>query len=121
MQPVRGAIWGAIGGAVVEAYDTVAVVRATGRWPWLDPDTPPEELTSTDRWNRFGVWLFAAVVRIAAGGGLAAAASGQVSGELGAFGLGVAGPLALERILAVLQLKPAPTTPAARTEATDAA
>jgi hypothetical protein len=54
------------------------------------------------------LWLFAALVRIAAGAGTAAAASSQVSGELGAFGLGVAGPLALERLMAVLPWKPQP-------------
>jgi hypothetical protein len=95
----QGLVWGAVGGAVVEAYDTLAVVRATGTWPWL---YPRDSGTSAGaRWNAFGLWLFATVVRIAAGGGVAAAASGQVSGALGAFGLGVAGPLALERLAAV--------------------
>jgi hypothetical protein len=90
---------GAIGGAVVEAYDIVAVARATRRWPWLDPRKSAEETTRVERWNAFGVWLLATIVRIAAGGGVAAAASSQMTGELAAFGLGVAGPLALERIL----------------------
>jgi hypothetical protein len=101
MQVLVGAMWGVLGGAVVEAYDTVAVARATRRWPWLDPGKPSKETTQTERWNAFGVWLFAATVRVAAGGGVAAAASSQVIGELAAFGLGVAGPLALERITAL--------------------
>ena len=87
----------------MEAYDTVAVIRVTGRWPWLDPDASLAKMGRAERWSAFGLWLFAVLVRIAAGGGTAAAASGQVSGELGAFGLGVAGPLAMERVLAVVQ------------------
>lgn len=117
MQAWRGALWGALGGAVVEAYDIVAVARATRRWPWLDPAKSSREMTYAERWNAFGVWLFATVVRIAAGGGGAAAASSQVTGELAAFGLGVAGPLALERILATVHVNPEATvampTPAA--------
>jgi hypothetical protein len=109
MQAWRGALWGALGGAVVEAYDIVAVARATGRWPWLDPARPAKEMTHAERWNAFGVWLFATIVRIAAGGGGAAAASSQVTGELAAFGLGVAGPLALERILATVHVSPEST------------
>lgn len=100
MQAWDGALWGALGGAVVEAYDIVAVARATRRWPWLDPEQPSSEMTRAGRWNAFGVWLLAATARILAGGGLAAAASSQVTGELAAGGLGVAGPLTLERILA---------------------
>jgi hypothetical protein len=106
MQPWEGALWGALGGAVVEAYDFVAVARATRRWPWLDPtepysDKPPNEMTRTEKWSAFGVWFVATIIRIAAGGAVAAAASGQITGELAAFGLGAAGPLALERIVMV--------------------
>lgn len=104
MHAWHGALWGAVGGAVVEAYDAVAVVRRTGTWPWSDP---PGHLAK----GGLGVWLFAAVVRIAAGAGTAAAASGQISGELGAFGIGVAGPLALERLVAVVLPRPVSTTP----------
>jgi len=100
MQAWQGALWGGLGGVVVEAYDIVAVARATRRWPWLDPEKPSSEMTRAERWNAFGVWLLAAIARIAAGGVVAAAASSQVTGELAAFGLGVAGPLVLERILA---------------------
>jgi hypothetical protein len=102
----HGAVWGAVGGAVVEAYDTVALVRATGRWPWLDPEIPAGAVSAATRWNAFGLWVFSTLVRVAAGSGTAAAASGQISGELGAFGLGVAGPLALERILSVFLPRP---------------
>ncbi|WJK37155.1 hypothetical protein [Solwaraspora sp. WMMA2065] len=84
----------------MEAYDAVAVVRATGRWPWIDPKDSQASLRV--RWNAFGIWAFASVVRVAAGGGTAAAAAGQLGGELAAFGLGVAGPLALERLVAVI-------------------
>ncbi|MGH3913024.1 MAG: hypothetical protein ACRDTC_06395, partial [Pseudonocardiaceae bacterium] len=84
----------------MEAYDFVAVARATRRWPWLDPSKQARETTRGERWNAFGIWIVAAIARIAAGGGVAAAASGQIIGELAAFGLGVAGPLVLERILA---------------------
>jgi hypothetical protein len=106
MQIWHSALWGVIGGAVVEAYDTVAVVRATRNWPWLDPDTLSAEMSWSRRFSAFGLWLFAAIVRIAAGGGTAAAASSQLTGELGAFGLGVAGPLAMERLLAVIPVGP---------------
>jgi hypothetical protein len=106
MNPWQGALWGALGGLVVELYDIVAVARATRRWPWLDPAKPAAETTRAERWNAFGVWLLATTARVAAGSGGAAAASGQVTGELAAFALGVAGPLALERILAGAQFKP---------------
>lgn len=84
----------------MEAYDIVAVARATRRWPWLDPDKPARDSTRAELWNAFGVWLLATIARVAAGGGVAAAASSQITGELAAFGLGVAGPLTLERIVA---------------------
>lgn len=108
MDPWQGALWGALGGLVVELYDIVAVARATRRWPWLDPDQSAAETTREERWNAFGVWLFATMARVTAGSVSAAATSGQVTGELAAFALGVAGPLALERILAVAQFKPEP-------------
>jgi hypothetical protein len=107
MEALPGAMWGVIGGAVVEAYDLVAVARATRRWPWLALGKPAKKTTRAERWNAFGVWFLATITRIAAGGGVAAAASSQVGGELAAFGLGVAGPLVLERILAAY-VNPAP-------------
>jgi hypothetical protein len=110
MDVMRGAIWGAIGGAVVELYDIVAVARATRLWPWLDPDVPHGRTTRREKLNLFGVWLLATLARVAAGSGGAAAASSQVTGDLAAFGLGVAGPLALERLLAMAQLRPAAET-----------
>jgi len=97
VQPWQAGLWGAVGGSVVEAYDFVAAARATRRWPWLDP-TGPTTMTQAERWNAFSIWLIATIIRIGAGAGVASAASGEYTGTLVAFTLGVAGPLALERL-----------------------
>jgi hypothetical protein len=105
---------GGLGGLVVEAYDTVAVLRATHRWPWLHTTKRSRTSERAARWNAFGIWATAVVLRIGAGGVTASAVASQITGELVAFALGVAGPLALERILALVP----PTVDRSRLNAT---
>jgi len=85
----QAALWGVIGGGVVEALEHAAAIRRVGGWPWTKPGEP-------------GLWpsLCAVILRLAAGAGLAAAsgATGQVAGALGAFSLGVTAPLVVEKM-----------------------
>jgi hypothetical protein len=87
--PIQAAMWGVLGGVVVEALEHAAAIRRVGGWPWTKPGEP-------------GLWpsLFAVILRLAAGAGLAAAsgASGQVAGAFGAFCLGVTAPLVVEKM-----------------------
>ncbi|MEU5693902.1 hypothetical protein [Actinosynnema sp. NPDC020468] len=101
----EGALWGIAGGITVEFYDYQAVVRATRTVPWHDPEVPKRRVDASARRRNFGIWLSATLFRVAAGGVQAAAfsASGQVAGAIAAFGLGVAGPLVVERLLATTQ------------------
>jgi hypothetical protein len=88
------AFWGLLGGAVVEAFDTVDVMRRTGRWPW--------RTMARERPVGLGVWLVAVVVRVGAGAATAAAAGagGLYGNAIGAFAIGAAGPVALQAIIA---------------------
>jgi len=81
--------WGLLGGACVEALELYALIRKSPHWSWRRPI--PQGLAA---------YLISIVVRVGAGAGLAAAAagSGQVSGTLAAFGLGVATPLVIEKL-----------------------
>lgn len=104
MQALHCGWWGALGGAVIELYDNVATMRATRLWPWLDPETAGQKLGFWRRSNDIAIWLMATIFRIAAGGGAAAILHDQISGDMVAAGIGVAGPLALERIAAAAPL-----------------
>jgi hypothetical protein len=80
--------WGAFGGFALEALDFWRFSR-TGRSIRWDMSLLDTVVVSV------GV-----IFRVAVGGGLALAASqsGQVSGSMGALGIGVAAPLVLERL-----------------------
>jgi hypothetical protein len=88
--PIEAAMWGLLGGFVVEALEHAAAIHRVGGWPWTKPGEP-------------GLWpsLLAVILRLAAGAGLAAAsgASGQVAGAFGAFCLGVTAPLVVEKMV----------------------
>lgn len=85
-------IWGAVGGAVVEAAEFYTCVRHEGRLPWNRTDKSPSATQ----------YLVSIVVRIALGAGMATGAglSGQVNGTFGALALGVAAPVVVERLIA---------------------
>jgi hypothetical protein len=80
------AVWGLVGGAIVDGIEFWQIVRANrGSWP-LEYRT-----------FAFGV---AELVRLSAGAGLAVAfgLSGQVTGPMGAMTIGLAAPLIVEKL-----------------------
>jgi len=89
----QAAVWGLLGGFIVEALELLVASRRVGGWPWTRPGEP-------------GVapMVVSVVLRMAIGAILAAAAygSGQVGGPLPALGLGVAAPLVIEKMTRTL-------------------
>jgi hypothetical protein len=87
--------WGLAGGLCVEALALYSLIHKTRRWTWRKPI--PQGLAA---------YLISVTLRAGAGAGLAAAAagSGQVSGPLAAFGLGVAAPLVVEKLSRAISL-----------------
>ncbi len=71
MSGVQVALWGLFGGFAVEGLDLYTAVRRHGRWPW-----------QSGKAKDAGPWayLIAELVRLAIGGGLAAAASASGQG-----------------------------------------
>ena len=89
------AFWGLAGGMTVEALVLYTDIRHTREWNWRRPI--PQGMVA---------YLISVILRVAAGAGLAAAAagSGQVSGSLAAFGLGIAAPLVVEKLAETIPL-----------------
>lgn len=87
--------WGVAGGACVEALWLYTRIRSDLLWSWRRPI--PQGLTA---------YIISLVARIGVAAGVAAAAagSGQVSGPLAAFGLGVGAPLVLEKLSRTIPL-----------------
>lgn len=94
MTPALAALWGCLGGAAVEAFDTADVMRRTGKMPWKG--------RARQRPIGFGVWLVALMIRLGASAATAAVASagGLIANPVGAFVIGVGGPVALQAIVA---------------------
>lgn len=90
MVALEAALWGALGGFVVEGLQFANAIKRVGGWPWRWSSEP----------GPFP-FLVSVLIRLAAGAGLAAAAgaSGQVSTEFACFALGVAAPLVVEKIV----------------------
>jgi hypothetical protein len=103
---VAAALWGLLGGLVVEAYDNVDEMRRTGCLPW--------KRRVGRKQIGLAVWLFALLLRVGAGAVVAAvaAAGGVFSGPLGSFAVGVGGPLALESIMRRIPLSAGAPDPA---------
>lgn len=89
MTGVEYALFGLLGGFLVEAVELRRAIQKTKGWPWRDPDEPS-----------FGPWLTAILLRLAASAGLAYGfgAGGQISGALGALTAGIAAPLVIEKL-----------------------
>lgn len=87
--------WGVLGGLCVEALWLYSRIRSDLLWSWRRPI--PQGLTA---------YLISLVARVGVGAGVAAAAagSGQVSGPLAAFGLGVGAPLVVEKLAQTVPL-----------------
>lgn len=84
------ALWGALGGLVVEATQFYRAIRRFKAWPWevKGESAPPVLLASVA--IRVGLGLIAALVM---------GQSGAISGVLGVFGAGVAAPLIFEQMM----------------------
>lgn len=81
MTLLQAGVWGVAGGSVVGLVTLSAAITAAGfRWPWKSNDD--------------GIWprLFVFVVGVLVGGGVAAAAHSQMTGQWPAFIMGVSGP-----------------------------
>jgi hypothetical protein len=92
MQPQQAAMWGALGATAIEAYDLFVALRTNHRWPGTG--------AGLSRANAFGIWFASALARIVVGTITAAACASQLAGAFTAFGIGAAGTIVLERILA---------------------
>lgn len=90
------ALWGLAGGVCVEALELYGYIRKTPKWSWR---TPIHEIP-------FGGYVLSIILRCGIGGLVvaAAAAGGQVGGAFGAFGLGVAAPLVIEKLTRAIPL-----------------
>jgi hypothetical protein len=92
----RGAaLWGLTGGLCIELLSLNSLMQADERWSWRQP--VPQGLP---------VFVTSIVVRVGAGTGLAvvAASRGQVSGAFAAFSLGIAVPLAIQKLASSIPL-----------------
>ena len=80
------ALWGLLGGVIVDGLELWRVVRANGgQWP---------------KAYRTAAFVLAEAIRLGAGGALAVAfgLSGQVTAPVGALAIGVATPLIVEKL-----------------------
>lgn len=111
MTGVEYALFGLLGGFLVEAVELRRAIQKTKGWPWRDPDEPS-----------FGPWLTAILLRLAASAGLAFGfgAGGQISGALGALTAGIAAPLVIEKLATQLPGAMPQPDPAATPAASDA-
>jgi hypothetical protein len=100
----EAALWGLAGGFVVEGLDLYTAVRRHGKWPW--------RVTGPGPAAGLAGYVVAELVRLLIGGVLAAgaAASSQVSGAVAAMAIGVAAPVMVERLTALIPLPPAAQT-----------
>jgi hypothetical protein len=101
LSALAGAGWGLVGGLCVEALWLHSHIRSATKWSWRRPI--PQGLDA---------YLISVVLRVGAGAGLAAAAvgSGQASGTLAAFGLGVGAPFAVQKLAHTVHLTGSLTT-----------
>ena len=92
----QAAGWALAGGLCVEALELYAQIRRTPKWSWRTPI--PQGLVA---------YLISVAIRAGVGATLgAAAASGkQVAGAFGAFGLGVAAPLVIEKLARIVPMR----------------
>ncbi|MDN3353625.1 hypothetical protein [Actinomadura sp. DC4] len=90
----KAALWGLAGGVCMEALDLYRQIRDTPGWNWRKPI--PQGLPA---------YVISILIRVAIGGILAAAGSGQLTGPLAALGLGVSAPAVLEKLARNVPLK----------------
>lgn len=93
MVGVVAGVWGLFGGFAVSGLELQALLRRRGCWPWQAREGQPPEISLT-------AYLAGEIIRMLVGAGLAwaAAATGQISGPLGAVGIGAAAPFILDQL-----------------------
>jgi hypothetical protein len=110
-------LWGLFGGFAVEGLELYAAWQRYRRWPWQRPgDSEVSATNGADQeLGEVGVWgyIVAETIRLLIGAGLAwaAAATGQISGPLGALGVGAAAPTIIGQLMRAVPLElpqPAP-------------
>jgi hypothetical protein len=101
MVGVVAGIWGLFGGFAVAGLDLHASLRRRGCWPWQARKGDPDPEISP------AAYLTGEIIRMIIGAGLAwaAAATGQISGPLGAVGIGAAAPFVINQFSAAVPLK----------------
>lgn len=112
-------LWGLFGGFAVEGLELYAAYQRYRRWPWQRPGGGGSSTTNgaDQEPGEVGVWgyVVAEAIRLLIGAGLAwaAAATGQISGPLGALGVGAAAPTIIGQLMRAVPLdlsQPAPTS-----------
>lgn len=115
-------LWGLFGGFAVEGLELYAACQRYRRWPWQRPSDSEVSATNgaEQELGEVGVWgyVVAETIRLLIGAGLAwaAAATGQISGPLGALGVGAAAPTIIGQLMRAVPLElPQPPVPTSST------
>src|SRR5450755_3321685 len=93
MVGVVAGMWGLFGGFAIAGLDLHASLRHRGCWPWQARKGDPDPEISP------AAYFTGEIIRMVIGAGLAwaAASTGQISGPLGAVGIGAAAPIILDQ------------------------
>lgn len=97
---VHAGLWGLAGGFIVEGLELYVAVRQKGKWPWrVDGESENDQAGPL-------AYVIAETIRMVIGGILAgaSAASGQVTGPLAAVAIGVAAPVMVGHLTALLPI-----------------
>lgn len=84
------ALWGALGGLVVEANQFLRAILRLKVWPWKVKGEPAPPVLAASVAIRVGLGFVVALVM---------GNAGEISGVFGAFMVGVAAPLILEQMM----------------------
>lgn len=110
-------LWGLFGGFAVEGLELYTACQRYRRWPWQGSGNSKVSSSNEAKQElgEVGVWGYAVaeVIRLLIGAGLAwaAAATGQISGPLGALGVGAAAPTIIGQLARAIPLElPQPAT-----------
>jgi hypothetical protein len=94
VEVLPAALWGVLGGTLAGLVSLSAAIIAGGfRWPWRD--------------NQDGIWprIVVFLIGIVVGGGVAAAAHGEMTGAWPAFIMGVGAPTVIRGALSHLEVE----------------
>ena len=107
MVGVEAGLWGLFGSFAVEGLELYAALRRNGRWPWKSG--AQRETGKAPEAGPAG-YAIAELIRLLIGAGLAWAAvtAGQITGPLGALGVGIAAPTIIEQLAKLIPLAISP-------------